>query len=41
MNITKTPLKKLVYQVIGVAIEVQKVPDSGLLESVYHKCMKG
>jgi len=40
MIITKTILKELVYQVNGAAIEVHKALGPGLLESVYHKCMK-
>lgn len=40
MEITKKHLKNLVYQVNGAAIEVHKSLGPGLLESVYHKCMK-
>lgn len=40
MKITKTYLKDLVYQVNGAAIEVHKALGPGLLESVYHKCLK-
>jgi len=40
MKITKTYLKDLVYQVNGAAIEVHRALGPGLLESVYHKCMK-
>ena len=40
MEITKTYLKDLVYKVTGAAIEVHKALGPGLLESVYHKCMK-
>ncbi|MDA3893451.1 MAG: GxxExxY protein, partial [Salinivirgaceae bacterium] len=40
MKITKRYLKDLVYKVNGVAIEVHKELGPGLLESVYHKCMK-
>jgi GxxExxY protein len=39
MEITKTYLKNLIYQVNGAAIEVHKALGPGLLESVYHKCM--
>ena len=39
MEITKTHLKNLVYQVNGAAIEVHKILGPGLLESVYHKCL--
>lgn len=40
MIITKTILKDLVYQVNGAAITVHKALGPGLLESVYHKCLK-
>lgn len=40
MKTTKKILKDLVYQVNGAAIEVHKALGPGLLESVYHKCMK-
>ncbi len=40
MRITKKYLKDLVYKVNGAAIEVHKALVSGLLESIYHKCMK-
>jgi GxxExxY protein len=40
MRITKTFLKDLVYHVNGAAIEVHKALGPGLLESVYHKCLK-
>ncbi len=40
MVITKQYLKDIVYEVNGSAIEVHKSIDPGLLESVYHKCMK-
>lgn len=40
MDISKTYLKDLVYQVNGAAIEVHKALGPGLLESVYHKCLK-
>ena len=36
----KEQLKDLVYQVNGAAIEVHKALGAGLLESVYHKCLK-
>lgn len=38
--LTKKYLDELTYQVIGSAIEVQKAMGRGLLESVYHECMK-
>lgn len=40
MQITKTQLKDIVYRVNGAAIEVHKALGPGLLESVYHKCLK-
>ena len=30
----------MTYKIIGAAIEVHKVLSPGLLESVYHKCLK-
>jgi GxxExxY protein len=38
--LSKTYLKDLIYKVNGAAIEVHKTLGPGLLESVYHKCMK-
>ncbi len=38
--ITKKSLDKLTYDVIGAAIEVHKSVGAGLLESVYHECLK-
>ncbi len=40
MKITKSYLTDLTYKVNGAAIEVHKILGPGLLESVYHKCMK-
>jgi len=37
---TKTYLKDLIYKVNGAAIEVHKHLGPGLLESVYHSCLK-
>jgi GxxExxY protein len=39
-NITKSYLTDLTYQINGAAIEVHKFFGPGLLESVYHKCLK-
>ena len=39
-NITKSYLTDLTYQVNRAAIEVHKFLEPGLLESVYHKCLK-
>lgn len=39
-EITKKYLDELTYEVIGAAIEVHKIMGRGLLESVYHECMK-
>jgi len=38
--LTKDYLDKLTYSVVGAAIEVHKHMGKGLLESVYHQCMK-
>lgn len=40
MTMTKKELDELTYQIIGSAIEVHKALGPGLLESVYHKCLK-
>ena len=40
MKITKSYLTDLIYKVNGAAIEVHKALGPGLLESVYHKCLK-
>jgi GxxExxY protein len=37
---TKDWLNKLQYEIVGSAIEVHKHMGPGLLESVYHRCMK-
>ncbi|HXK82087.1 MAG TPA: GxxExxY protein [Bacteroidales bacterium] len=37
---SKQGLQDLIYQVNGAAIEVHKSLGPGLLESVYHRCMK-
>lgn len=38
-KVSKKELKNLVYKVNGAAIQVHKVLDLGLLESVYHQCL--
>ncbi len=38
--ITQKYLDELTYEVIGSAIEVHKIMGRGLLESVYHQCIK-
>ena len=38
--ITQKYLDELTYEVVGSAIEVHKIMGRGLLESVYHKCIK-
>ena len=40
MSISKEYLDKLAYQINGAAIEVHKAIGPGLLESVYHACLK-
>jgi len=38
--ITKKNIDDLTYEIIGSAIEVHKIMGRGLLESVYHQCLK-
>ena len=38
--ITRKYLDELTYELLGAAIEVHKSMGRGLLESVYHECMK-
>ena len=38
--LAKKYLDDLTYEIIGGAIEVQKVLGRGLLESVYHSCLR-
>lgn len=40
MIVTRSSVKDLVYQVNGAAIEVHKQLGPGLLENVYHQCLK-
>lgn len=40
MDLTKSFLTELTYKITGAAIEVHKRLGPGLLESVYHKCLK-
>lgn len=40
MFITKSDLNELTYSIIGAAIEVHRNLGPGLLESVYHTCLK-
>ncbi len=40
MALTKKHLDELTYEVVGAAIEVHKIMGRGLLESVYHQCIK-
>lgn len=39
-KITQKHLDELTYEIIGSAIEVHKIMGRGLLESVYHECLK-
>lgn len=38
--ITQKYLDELTYEIVGSAIEVHKIMGKGLLESVYHQCLK-
>jgi GxxExxY protein len=38
--ITQRSINEILYKIIGCAIEVHKQMGPGLLESVYHSCMK-
>jgi GxxExxY protein len=40
MKLSKQFLDDVTYEVIGAAIEVHKAMGRGLLESLYHACMK-
>ena len=37
---TQKHIDDLTYSIIGAAIEVHKIMGKGLLESVYHQCLK-
>jgi GxxExxY protein len=37
---TQSYLDEITYEIIGAAIEVHKIIGRGLLESVYHQCLK-
>lgn len=39
-NLTKDDLKEITYEIIGAAIYVHQSLGPGLLESIYHECMK-
>ena len=39
-EMTQKYLDDLTYEIIGSAIEVHKIMGRGLLESVYHQCLK-
>ena len=40
MTLTQKYLDDLTYEVVGASIEVHKTMGRGLLESVYHACLK-
>jgi len=37
---TQKYLDELTYEIVGSAIEVHKIMGRGLLESIYHECLK-
>ncbi len=37
---TQKTINELSYKIIGAAIEVHKIMGKGLLESVYHQCLR-
>ena len=39
-TITQKYLDELTYEVVGAAIEVHKIMGRGLLENLYHQCLK-
>ncbi len=38
--ITQKHLDELTYEIVGAAIDVHKIMGRGLLETVYHECLK-
>lgn len=38
--LTQKYLDELTYEIIGAAIDVHKIMGRGLLENVYHQCLK-
>lgn len=38
--VTQKYIDELTYEVVGACIEVHKIMGRGLLESIYHKCLK-
>lgn len=38
--VTQKYLDELIYEVVGASIEVHKIMGRGLLESIYHQCIK-
>lgn len=40
LMITQKYLDELTYEVLGASIEVHKIIGKGLLESIYHQCLK-
>ena len=40
LSLTKKYLNELTYEIIGAAIDVQRIMGRGLLESAYQECMK-
>lgn len=40
MNITQKIINELTYKITGACIEVHKIVGPGLLENVYHQCLK-
>jgi GxxExxY protein len=40
MMVTQKYLNELSFKIIGAAIEVHEIMGRGLLESVYHQCLK-